>query len=221
LRVTLHGPDGRKLAEYDKQEEGHYALNLSLPQYLQGGSYEIRITAERKGNVIVLRRLPLAIDPLTGEINGYTRKSVTKLELNLEEPIPANRGASQLTWEIVDEGAGFLQTAQIDRAVAFYQKAVSELHWYNSYELRVRTRLNYANSLHDAVTVYRYDYIAEAKQLYNELLKESQVESSLFWPSYRELGIAPQELREAIRDLDAVELQVLHAKLPYISKRQI
>jgi hypothetical protein len=185
---------------------------------LPDGKYEIRIVADGEKSVL-LRSVALAIaEGVT--LPAFMADNPAKLALFIStEPIDkqtATPDAGHTTYEVNDKGIKFLQgvTGEIDRAVIHYKDAYDRFSADVSYELKWRVTLNYARSLHDAVLWNRYDYAADAKRLYENLLKEFDESKGRGWrsPKLSDLGITRAEILEPLRDLKALELQQIYVR---------
>jgi hypothetical protein len=206
VRAFLTGPDSRIIAEYVKSPDGSYLLDLPSGTEFPAGRYDVRIVFNGS-TAQLIRKISFVSsthdDPSPGSLNIYITEA-------LEGPLP------RTTFDTDSAGEKLLKagTEQIDRAVIHYKEAYEALDHRSSYELRWKTTLHYARALHDAVLWHRYDYIRDARMLFEKLLDEYKLSSSRwFWRAQlADIGIKEPDIVEPLRDLEALELQRLYVE---------
>jgi len=84
------------------------------------------------------------------------------------------------------------------------------------YELKWKTIIGYAKALHNAAIWHRYDYLADAKRMFKMVRTEYEearsrwVFSRWFFRELADIGIKEIDFIEPLRDLEALELQMVY-----------
>jgi hypothetical protein len=178
--------------------------------------YEIRIVIDGEQGVAI-RSIPIDVGPemgIPGPGNSLKIYVTTKESLTGERP--------RTTFDKNLEGEKFLRARidEIDRALEHSKKDYENLDPRSSYKLRWKTTLNYGQALHKAAVWYHYVYLKDARHFLEMVKQEYKaLTSKWFWqPKLTNIGITESDFLEPLRDIEAFELQKLHASY-FLNKR--
>jgi hypothetical protein len=215
VRALLRGPDGTIFAEYARSPEGRYILDVSSGTVFPSGRYEIQIIVDGNEKTIV-RKIPIKVPSEVGEGADPSQLKVYVTK----EKIDGSDASPRTTFETDAQGEKLLRSGieDMDAAVLHYQEQYKALNAESSYQLKWNTTFGYAKALHDAALWHRYDYLADAKRMFKMVQAEFEASKSRWFFSrwfFRELtdiGIKEIDFIEHLRDLEALELQMVYTK---------